>query len=68
MSKQRLRVILEFNPNKDLDKKLWDKLSKLSNPAAHVKDILNGVMPPFYTDGYDIPISNIKFEEMDVEG
>lgn len=65
MSKQRLRVVLEFNLVKEIDKKLWDKLSKLSNPAAHVKDILNGIMPPLYTNDYEVALNNIIFDEME---
>lgn len=41
----RLRIPLEFNPNKTEDMKLYEQLLIHSNPAAYVKDVLRGVLP-----------------------
>lgn len=41
----RLRIVLEFNDKKIEDVVLYSELSKYSNPAAHVKDILKGLSP-----------------------
>lgn len=67
MTKQRLRVILEFNDKKELENDMWQKLSKFSNPAAYVKDVLGGLLPPLYPIDYNVhlgAIENIKFEEI----
>lgn len=42
---ERLRIVLEFNKGKIEDLKLFSELNKYSNPAAHVKDILKGLVP-----------------------
>lgn len=39
----RYRVILEFNLKKDEDTKLYEYLSKFSNPGATVKDMLKRI-------------------------
>jgi hypothetical protein len=41
----RLRIVLEFNKCRTDDLKLYSELNKYSNPAAHVKDILKGLVP-----------------------
>lgn len=41
----RLRIPIEFNPGKEADVKLYEQLSKYSNPAAYIKDVLRGLLP-----------------------
>ena len=41
----RLRIPIEFNPGKEADLKLYEQLSKYSNPAAYIKDVLRGLLP-----------------------
>ena len=41
----RLRIPIEFNPSKEADIKLYEQLSKYSNPAAYIKDVLRGLLP-----------------------
>ena len=65
MSAKRLRVVLEFNQNKEDEMELYDKLNKFSSPASYVKDVLKGVMPPLYPVDYEVYISTLKFEEFD---
>lgn len=42
---ERLRITLEFNKSKVDDLKLYQELSKYSNPPSHIKDILKGLTP-----------------------
>ncbi|WP_202117240.1 hypothetical protein [Clostridium chromiireducens] len=42
---ERLRIVLEFNRGKIDDLKLYGELNRYSNPAAHIKDILKGLVP-----------------------
>ena len=42
---ERLRIVLEFTKNRIDDLKLYRELNKYSNPAAHCKDILKGLLP-----------------------
>ncbi|MGL4571965.1 MAG: hypothetical protein ACRCVJ_12970 [Clostridium sp.] len=41
----RCRVILEFNLKKEEEMKLYECLSKFSNPGATAKDMLRGLLP-----------------------
>ena len=41
----RLRIPIEFYPGKEADVKLYEQLSKYSNPAAYIKDVLRGLLP-----------------------
>lgn len=41
----RLRIVLEFNKGRIEELVLFNELNKYSNPAAHVKDILKGLVP-----------------------
>lgn len=41
----RCRVVLEFNPNKEEEAKLYECLSRFSNPGAVAKDMLRGLLP-----------------------
>ena len=41
----RLRIPIELNPSKEADIKLYEQLSKYSNPAAYIKDVLRGLLP-----------------------
>lgn len=41
---ERLRIVLEFNKGKIEDLQLYSELNKYSNPAAHTKDILKGLV------------------------
>ena len=42
---ERLRIVLEFSKGKIEDLVLFNELNKYSNPSAHVKDILKGLVP-----------------------
>jgi len=42
---ERLRIVLEFSKGKVEDLVLFNELNKYSNPPAHVKDILKGLVP-----------------------
>lgn len=52
---ERLRIVLEFNKGKIEDLQLFSELNKYSNPAAHVKDVLKGLvpLPTLYAEKYD---------------
>lgn len=41
----RLRIILEFSKNKKDELELYGELLRYSNPGAHVKDVLKGLVP-----------------------
>ena len=42
---ERLRIVLEFSKGKIEDLVLFNELNKYSNPPAHIKDILKGLVP-----------------------
>lgn len=42
---ERLRIVLEFSKWKIEDLQLFRELNKYSNPAAHAKDALKGLVP-----------------------
>lgn len=42
---ERLRIVLEFNKSRIDDLRLYNELNKYSNPSAHVKDVLKGLVP-----------------------
>ena len=42
---ERLRFTIEFNKGRIDDLQLFSELNKYSNPAAHIKDILKGLVP-----------------------
>jgi hypothetical protein len=41
----RLRITVEFNKNKIEDLRLYQDLQEYSNPGAHIKDVLRGLVP-----------------------
>lgn len=41
----RLRITVEFNKNKIEDLRLYQDLQEYSNPGAHIKDVLRGLLP-----------------------
>lgn len=42
---ERLRIVLEFSKCRIDDLQLFSELNKYSNPSAHTKDILKGLVP-----------------------
>ncbi|MFR5267172.1 hypothetical protein [Clostridium sp.] len=44
MTRDRLRIILEFNPKNPEDLKLYNVLIKYSKPSFYVKDCIRGLL------------------------
>lgn len=41
----RLRITLEFNPDKKSDLDLYNTLMNYSSPTGYIKDVLRGLLP-----------------------
>lgn len=61
----RLRIPIEFNPSKEADIKLYEQLSKYSNPAAYIKDVLRGLLPIPGQINVNIPNSKSNDEKIE---
>ena len=60
-----LRIPIEFNPSKEADIKLYEQLSKYSNPAAYIKDVLRGLLPIPGQININIPNSKSNDEKIE---
>lgn len=65
IKKQRLRLQIEFNQDKEEDMELWNILQRYTSPTAYVKDVLRGILPPPSPNVAYPHLNNIKFEELD---
>ena len=61
----RLGIPIEFNPGKEADVKLYEQLSKYSNPAAYIKDVLRGLLPIPGQINVNIPNSKSNDEKIE---